>query len=485
MCVLTVDPLQGTRTAAGVPPYEVIAQGGADCDEVNISFDHAMTADGRRDFPGVPVVSGRWMLVFRPPHADLVCDTEVGVTVSCVKEPACHIDKVPRQLQCRIRPPHCPDIELRVVDVGICDANGKRPVTLRAEISGAVADTTVYWDFGDAADSFSQPHHIDTGSDVWTRDHSYTPGAYHAKLIVDHPSMCEPHVLTIGPLTACDAACPTIVPKFGGAGGCDSQGRRLVTVGATVSGASTGTLLQVNYDDGTFSETKSVSGNSTFSFAPHPYLPPGPYRATIVVVDPRGCPSATLDIPRLEPCTGGSGPTGPTGPGPTDGSSTTTTNPPPPPPPSPLCRALEANWMIWLIVGIVFGVLALCAATEGTIIAAVVAAITGGSGATIAAIVGYITLFLLLVTVGAIVAALICFVLWVVFCRPSDCRVWEDFLWAITWAQLVVAVCVFFCPHIVVPIEIVLSIANLWAQDVIASRGCQIQRPRSLPWTRN
>lgn len=490
MCVLTVDPLVGTKASASAPPYEVVAQGGADCARVNVVFGSPVTADGQRTFPNVPVIEGRWALVFRPPHAGLICGHDLKVSVSCVDDPTCAVSDLSIPLNCRVLPPHCPRVGLEVIEIGPCDARGKRNVTLRSSITDAVPDTTVYWDFGDNLPDeglFSAPHTVNTGTEIWEKTHAYVaPGTYRAKLKIQAPSGCTDHEVTVGPLPACDAVCPTLELKIGGVGNCDSGGRRLVTIGAIVRGAAAGTLLQIDYGDGTFSEARSAVGDQTITFTAHPYAPPGPYHATLAVITPDGCTSKTIDIPELQPCGNAPAPVNPTEPSTTTGTGDPSEpEEPGNPPRMTLCRALEANWMIWLIIGIVFAVLTLCAGTEGTIIAGLAASITEGVGGTIEVIVGYITLLFLLVTIGALIGAFVVFVLWLIFCAPSDCRVWEDFLWVITWTQLIVGILIFFCPHIAIPVELVLAMASMWAQQFIASHGCRLQAPLSLPWMRD
>ncbi len=482
-CLLTIDSMVGTRTAANVPPYQVVAQGTASCSLVNVVFDSRVTADSPaspdgRSFPNVPAPGGRWTLVF-PPVATLACGSRLKLTISCVDDVTCSVS-TQVNFDCVVQPSQCPQVVLVTPVVDPCDSSGRKPATLEAIFTNVAAGTSVYWDFGDG--NYSAPHAVTTPSDDWILNnpkHLYFPGSYVAMLKSFSPAGCADFMVPVE-VSACEPACPNVQLKIANTGDCDDHARRLVTIGATVQNAAPGTSLQLDYGDGNFSEVRSVSGNQDITFAPHPFLPPGPYEVKAIVVSPAGCPGSNpLEVRDLRSC-GSNG-------GTATGGNTEDNGTYPPRSPRPwYCAWLEAIWMFGFIWFLVLSLVTLCVGLAG----AQVLAQTVVTGLLFWFWVGFFAVsvqLLISFTLTALGIAVIALFLWIRLCHPSRCRILGDFCWVLFWSSMICGVLATSVGGVIPPVflyPLLLGLVYAGVSDYTRAQGCVEPDKYSLPFLR-
>lgn len=310
MCAMSVGPLVGLRHTPGGDLYEVSLHGVSDeCQAVTVEFSEPVLADGRSIFPNVPVIDGSWDLVFNPPAPGLACGKGLTVTVKCRGDKTDPITDSPLVVDCHDVPIHCPSVETEVRVDGVCE-HGKQWVTFTASVSDAAVGTRAHWDFGDnqpEEGTFSEVVTINLGSQDWETPHAYdVPGSYTARLKIEG---CDDHEQPVGLLNACSSVCPNLEAKFGGyQGDCDAQGRKKAIMSVMVIDPPDGTLLQFDFQDGTFSDVFPISPAEAgrFIIRQHFYTVPGPLRARVLVISPQGCPEKWIDLVSFDDCGPGS-----------------------------------------------------------------------------------------------------------------------------------------------------------------------------------
>jgi len=482
-CVLTVDPMVGTRSSVTTPPFRVVAQGGATCNHVNVVFDAPVTPSGPaapdgRSFLNVPVVGGRWTLDF-PPVASLACGSRPKLTVTCVEDTSCTLSTT-TVLDCIVLASQCPQVVLATAVVDPCDSTGRSPVTLEASFTDVAAGTSVYWDFGDG--NSSAPHAVATPNDVWTLTppHFYSPGSYVATLKSFSPYGCSDYTIPVE-VAACAPKCPTVQLKVANLGDCDDHARRLVTIGATVQNAAPGTELQLDYGDGNFSEVRPVTGNQAVTFNPHPFLPPGPYMVKSIVVSPGGCPSSVpLEVRNLRSCDAGGG--SPT----TDGGNQDDGTYPPRAPRPWYCAWLEAIWMLGFILFLVLSLVTLCVGLAGAQALAQVV-VTGALFWLWLGVLAVSIELLVSFTLTALGIAVIALFLWISLCHPSRCRILGDFCWVLFWSSIICGTLAASVGPLVPPVflyPLLLGLAYGAVSDYTRAQGCVEPDKYSLPFLR-
>ncbi len=426
MCEITVDSLTGILTAAGTPPARILVQGSSDCESVMVTFSQSMIAsDDRRSFGPVPVIGGFWTLMFWPPNPRLRCGDEIKINVRCVEEPNCREEfNVP--MICTVQPARCPLPNLAVAEIASSCRDGKRQVRFTASVENAPAGSAYRIVYGDGSSS-ADTTYIDTGSQQWEETHEYSPGTYQAFLDSIVPRDCDGPMLPVGPLIACDVVCPVVAVREPKIAGCDAQGRRQVGFTVDYSGADTDTEFQLDYGDGTFSETVVVSGTGEHAFAAHPYSPPGPYTATLIVIRPRGCAGATRHVPRVETCpAGGDPPRDDDGDGGDDGGTTR--------PEIPWCAIAGIAALFLIAFGLAMMAFFFCVLNYADwIIAALLALglVTAGTTSVISLIIVIALIVLIFIGLAIAIAGNILFLLWLLAC--ASCRTNCRLLWNIHW----------------------------------------------------
>lgn len=147
------------------------------------------------------------------------------------------------------------------------------------------------------------------------------------------------------------------------------------------------------------------------------------------------------------------------------------------------CITLEGIAMVLLLVAIIAGFLALCVSVEGSMLAAYLIE-TGYGAAAVEVIVGYVTLYLFITFATALGVSLAALLLWWILCRPSDCRIWEDFAWVCAWA---LSLLTWFSAVCFVSLPILGMISLLYfafARPYIKGHGCTEPDMLSLAWLR-
>ncbi len=424
MCEITVDSLTGILTAAGTPPARVVVQGSSDCESVMVTFDRPMIAgDDRQSFGPVPVVGGFWTLIFWPPNPRLRCGDDVKITVRCVDDQNCR-GEFTAPLICTVQPADCPLPNLEVVEIASVCSGGKRRVRFAVSVENAPAGSAYRIVYGDGSSS-ADITYVDTGSRQWEETHDYAPGSYQAFLDSIVPRECDGPMLTVGPLVACDVVCPILNLREPKIADCDAQGRRRAAFTVDYSGADTDTEIQIDYGDGTFSETAVISGTGEHTYAAHPYPPPGPYTATLIVIRPRGCSGASRQVPRIETCPAGGDP--PRGDDGNDGGGTSR-------PEIPWCAIAGIAALFLTAFGLAMMAFFFCVLNYADwIIAALLALglITGGTTSAVSLIIVIVLIVLIFIGMAIAIAGNILFLLWLLAC--ASCRTNCRLLWNIHW----------------------------------------------------
>lgn len=306
-CTITITNAFGVGSPV---PSEVHVEGTAtDCKEVRVLLSCA-TPPGNELV--VPVAAnGDWSAVFTQ-VGDCKCNEVVRIRVVCTTDPACQITQS-RDLPCR-EEAGCPTVSNVTVQIGPCNPNGTRNVTLSATITPLPGPVVAQWDFGDG--TFGPAFVIPVGPPVThTEVHAYLPpGPYTATLVITLPQHCDPHSITIGPLDDCAVNCPKVVglsaSVFGCAGGSHSAS---VTFTGTVVPFSSTCTFKWDFGDG---GPAVITANPTVT---HVYTAPNSYAvaviaicggvciepATIVVVVPPCCPVLTGLGGTVNGCAGG------------------------------------------------------------------------------------------------------------------------------------------------------------------------------------
>lgn len=313
MCAMSVGPLVGLIHTPGGDLYEVSIHGTSDiCNAVTVEFSEPVLADGRSEFPNVPVIDGAWDLVFNPPAPGLACGKGLTVTVTCGGDKDKPIENFPLVIVCHDVPIHCPSVETEVRADGDC-VHGKQWVTFTASVSDAAVGTHAHWDFGDnqpEPGTFSEDVQINVGSLRWETPHAYdVPGSYTARLKIEG---CDDHEQPVGSLSACSSPppiCPNLEAKFSGyQGKCNEHGQKEALMWVIVHEPLEGTLLQFDFMDGNLSDVIHVgpADNGRIITRTHIYTMPGPPKAKVLVISPQGCPEQWIDLAPFDDCGPGS-----------------------------------------------------------------------------------------------------------------------------------------------------------------------------------
>ncbi len=230
------------------------------------------------------------------------CTKPIVVTAFCATDSNCR-DTFTGVLACQQS--GCPNGTITVA-VGGCDPNGKRAVTLTANVATIPPGTVVgQWDYGDAI--LGTAFVIPTPGAYTEGPHPYTPpGPYTAKLNIVVPTGCPPLTVLVSGLAPCAIDCPHIVTVIASvAGVCNADGTRTVNFNATVTGGPPQTYY---WEFGT-PDNASVLIDATLPGATpatsHNYPAPGtglsPYTATLTVtgLHPSCIDTATraVDVP--------------------------------------------------------------------------------------------------------------------------------------------------------------------------------------------
>jgi hypothetical protein len=203
----------------------------------------------------------------------------------------------------------CPIISNITNQVGDCDVNGNRLVTLNATIAilqQSCFPVQVIWDFGDGnygpAVTYNSP-----GTFSLSSDHTYSPGNYNAQLLTIAPWGCPAQSMGIAVPPCPTTCCPVITNNVVSVGDCDSNGEFTATFETEISidQGCPGAVVQWSFGDGT-NDIAQFFGQGTSVFPnTHTYnAGSAPYTATLNVISPSGCPgsSVIIDTPSTSSC---------------------------------------------------------------------------------------------------------------------------------------------------------------------------------------
>lgn len=324
-CIVRVTAVRGWTATTGQDPDRVevdcrieITAGNSGCSELEVLIQFRDSASN--DFISSTAVlvelennAGTATFVAGehwPINVGPECGRELFVTATCVDpkakcEPATRI--LIEQLPCPEM--RCPTVTASIDMVGACTGEGRRPVTLSAQVSnvGSTDVVVLQFDYGDdpAGPNWSESRsRIGPGTVTFT-PHAYAPPTPHtATLRVIYPEPCLGSTVNVGPLDACVVPCPSLEASIARIEDCDANGNRLVVLQAAVSGEqdTSETLVQFNYGDGTFSQTLEIAEGGTAETEPHPYRPPGPYTATLQIVGRLDCLTVNVTVGPLVRC---------------------------------------------------------------------------------------------------------------------------------------------------------------------------------------
>jgi hypothetical protein len=303
-CSLSITTVTGIPATPGGTTTSSIHVTGtvSECQPINLasgSFDVVVQVDcgGGAVSTATRSSGGAWAVDV---PATCSCTKPIIVVASCATNPNC-ADTFTGVLDCQQAA--CPAGAL-TVNVGTCNADGTRAVTLTANLA-SIPSGTVFgqWDFGDA--TFGGPAFpITAPGSITPGPHGYTPpGPYTAQLLFVLPAGCPPLTATVSGLQPCPIDCPTIAGNLtvSVAGVCNANGTRTAHLGATISG---GTMQAYRWEFG------DTSAPLTFSspFPPsapaidHDYPAPGTgtstYTATLTVTghDPSCIDTAVVAV---------------------------------------------------------------------------------------------------------------------------------------------------------------------------------------------
>lgn len=197
----------------------------------------------------------------------------------------------------------CPTLSNLTSQVGNCDANGNRPVTLNATITipqQSCLPVQVQWDFGDGNLGPIITYNS-SGTFSLSINHTYSPGNYNAQLLILTPIGCPIQSISIT-VPPCPTTCCPVISTNVSIGDCNSNGDFVATFTTTitVNQGCPSAVVQWNYGDGNNGTAQSFGqGTSTFTDT-HTYnvnsSPPPPYTATLNVISPSGCPNSSVII---------------------------------------------------------------------------------------------------------------------------------------------------------------------------------------------
>jgi hypothetical protein len=357
---------------------------------------------------------------------------------------------------------NCPILQLELVSVSNCNVDGKRIVTFRINVSNAPSSTCVYEiDFGDGTDQNISFNNSTVNPIVIT--HNYSGGNYSAIVNSFIPDGCPSSNSVLVPVPECKKDCPNDI-KFEiiDSGGnrfsvvdnngifeaiannpfhqqvtCLNSGRYILRV-TTPGGQG---LSFVWREDG----NPPIENNSKdFQFQ----LSANDSKSITVIVKKDGCTdlAETVDI---QECRGSSNPVdcvvsnwniGQCINGQRTDTRTVITQPrnggracpelsrtvncePPPPTICDLCCIW--NWIniIFFIATSIFILITFCM-LEATVVSAIVAVASGGTLAAVTAALSAANAVMLWICLGLIIAGLISFILWLIFCvfnKPNAC----------------------------------------------------------------
>ena len=317
-CTITIISVDG-EGPPGSPPIQITIKGTAeDCKEVTVRLkcagDPVTDTAPVLDEDGNPADTGEWVVQLKIlENAQCRCGEPVLVEAFCTANPECEAKPFEDpQLSC----PQCPLINVTepelLPEVGGCNPDGTRTVTLKAVVTPADGSVVAQWDYGDGALSVAFPV---TGP--LSEPHDYLPpGPYTAKLLIIVPTGCPAAEIPVGPLDECPKApCPEVKDLTANVEGCAGSGSSAtVTFTGTLSPPTSGCEFKWDFGDGSPDETTSSPT------ATHPYTEPGIKAVAVVakcgecyeitpvsVTIPACCPVVTGVSGTVEGCADGAG----------------------------------------------------------------------------------------------------------------------------------------------------------------------------------
>lgn len=389
-------------------------------------------------------LDGTWDATVNVKAKGCGCGIQMRVRVECADDPHC-FDENDLGDPCggEPTPGTCPTITSPIppVEVGDCDANGRRPVTVRATVSDPSRVQSYRWEFGDGSPAVT----VAGGAQPQPQSHNYSPReqAYVITLNIlgtgtdatGFPCLDSETVSVVVPPCACPALDSiTVTPRSCAADGSS----RTIEFEAARSGAAPD-LLEWDFGDGTPVESHTGSdaadGRASHSYAAGEYT-------VKVTARKAGCPAKDSQEPfKVEAC-----PAAHENP-PGNNGGQTPTNEGQQQPPSGTVSQPQIPWCLLLGIAAVFMVAlgalifafffcSLCWADS--ILAALVGLGVVSAGSTTAASVAIVVVLIVLIFVGEaiFIAGNILFLIWLLTC--GSCRTNCSYLWNIFGLLVVV-----------------------------------------------
>ncbi|MCC6557181.1 MAG: phage holin family protein [Polyangiaceae bacterium] len=189
----------------------------------------------------------------------------------------------------------CPNVAFDD-EVGPCDEEGNRAVTITAELDSADPYTAELHDAGGAVlDTVTGP-----GVQILSHSGSYPGGSSQTfRVVVTDPALCGYSEITVD-VPSC--GCPDVEFDPADVGACDSGGNRAVAVTAHLAAPQ---AFAAELRDGSGAVLDAVAGSGAQTLSHSGTYPAGSTQTfTVVVTDPAGCEGGTLTV-SVPACDGG------------------------------------------------------------------------------------------------------------------------------------------------------------------------------------
>ncbi len=316
-CSVTIDRVEATGTPGATPTSISVFGSSNGCHYVGPSLPTIFpcslkvtvtcpTTKRTLEKRVLTSTTGEWAAVFGPADgltdkAGCECGSAVTVTAECIPCSKTIIECTSAELRIKTlecTPPTkgaCPDIQLRLVSIGDCNADGTRTVKLRAIITAGSVEAEVKWihDNGNmgspcvitASTRAQCPPNLRSTSEEELEEVNYLPGLHTSSLEILSPKGCKQAGISINVPSCRASTCPYVtILDAGKPQGCAGGGSTVrVTFTGTLSGSALGCQFEWNFGDERPGTTPIQTDAPNIS---HDYATPGTYTPSVVLVCP-------------------------------------------------------------------------------------------------------------------------------------------------------------------------------------------------------
>lgn len=401
-CMIEIDSIVGIRSTQDQPPFRIEIWGNSeDCRSIEVRV--TVNRESLQPVVVSPTApSGDWRAIFEEgTHYDrdsIRCGrATVQVNAVCVEDSNCKAEEKYRMLECKVEGSVCPTLEDLSADVSDqCNDDGTRTVTVSSRISTRSSDNVfIQW----RHDDNNGAANVLTSAGIYQDSFDYVAdgNTHTACLQVLHPQGCESPCISFD-VTECQAEvrCPSIqFTSVQISDDCNPDNTRTVNISVEATGPSGAPVSAEMVDDnGTILASGISSTNIVQLQATHDFQP-GFHLVSIRIITPSGCPSGEINL-EIEKCD----------------------ERPPTPTPDPTPANGENGGIPWCLIWFWINIALVIVAGVSVFVAACSAEPVAIGTA-----------------IGLVVASIVSFILWGVFCASSMCvpLIWFiDILVAVT-----------------------------------------------------